>query len=92
MERVHHTKLGACQDPFVEQDDTGAEADPQGDVEGRVKAASGAGRGLRGLGSSGLEFPVLFVRGGAFLCHGVAWRVSCVAGANGRWEGTAASR
>lgn len=65
------TKSSGRQDPFVEQDDAGAEGDPKGDIEGRMKPASGAGRILwRRLRQdiAVLELPIL-LGGGTFACH-----------------------
>lgn len=66
--RGKRTEFGGRQDPFVEQDDARTEEDPQSNVKGRMKTASGAWRWLRRLGNTGLKFPVLF-GGGAFASH-----------------------
>lgn len=72
------TKLGAGQDPFVEDDDARAQGDPQSNVEGRMEptAGAGAGRGLGRLGVAGLQPPVC-LGGGAFTCH---WDCRAVGG------------
>lgn len=59
------TKFGSGQNPLVEENNAGAEGDPQGNVEGRMKAAAGGRSGLGRLGSAGLKLPV-GLGGGAF--------------------------
>jgi hypothetical protein len=49
-------EVGGGEDPFVEQNDTGAHGNPEGNVEGRVQAGlSGSGRGS----AAGLELALI---------------------------------